>query len=174
MKCCEWLLAHPCIPKIINLIDNRLFGGSFLPSILVTTNSRHPAIISPSLVLNRIELTEIHIFRRGTTLASPMTAQCSSPVVKSIGDEPDVSSERIDTRYTSLSVYPDVRSQLIAAESSSATSNNCLIVLPSTLKRAYLSGKFIIAKVLIKKSTPRMAEVSSWGDTRNVTSNYSS
>jgi len=27
------LLAYPCVPKIINLIDNRLFGGSFLPSI---------------------------------------------------------------------------------------------------------------------------------------------
>jgi len=53
------LLAYLCVPKNINLIDNHLFGGSFLPSILVNTNPRHPATISPSLVLNRTELIEI-------------------------------------------------------------------------------------------------------------------
>jgi len=59
------LLAYPCVPKIINLIDNRLFGGSFLPSILVTTNPRYPATISPSLVLNRVELVEIPCLSAG-------------------------------------------------------------------------------------------------------------
>ena len=61
----EWLLAYPCVPKIINLIDNRPFVSSFLQSILVTTNSRHPATISPSLVLNRTELIEIPYLSAG-------------------------------------------------------------------------------------------------------------
>jgi len=59
------LLAYSFVPKTINLIDNRLFGGSFLPSILVTTNPRHLATISPSLVLNRTELTEITYLSAG-------------------------------------------------------------------------------------------------------------
>jgi len=51
--------------KSLILIDNRLFGCSFLPSILVTTYPRYPATISPSLVLNRIELVEITYLSAG-------------------------------------------------------------------------------------------------------------
>jgi len=47
------------------LIDNHLFVGSFLPSILLTTNPRHPATISPSLELNRTELIEIPYLSAG-------------------------------------------------------------------------------------------------------------
>jgi hypothetical protein len=47
------------------LIDNRLFSGSFLPSLLVTTNPRYAATISPSLVLSPIELVEITYLSAG-------------------------------------------------------------------------------------------------------------
>jgi len=59
------MLAYSCVPEIINLIENHLFGGIFLPSILVTTNPCYPATISPSLVLNRTELIEIPYLSAG-------------------------------------------------------------------------------------------------------------
>jgi hypothetical protein len=93
---------------------------------------------------------------------------CSSPVEKSIGGETDVLSGKIHTWYTSLSVLPDAVLPLILAKCSLVTSYNCLVVSPSTLKKTHLFGKFIIAEVLIKKSTPRIAEVCSCGETRNT------
>jgi hypothetical protein len=57
-----------------------------------------------------------------------MTAQCSSPVIKSIGGETDVLSGRINTCNTSFSVYPDAALPLIVAKSSLVTSNNCLVI----------------------------------------------
>jgi len=39
------LLAYPCIPEIINLIDKRLFGGSLLPVHIDNYEPRYPANI---------------------------------------------------------------------------------------------------------------------------------
>jgi hypothetical protein len=97
-----------------------------------------------------------------------MTAGCSSPVVKSTGGKTDVASGRINIQNTSLSVYPDADLQLVVAESSLVTSYTCLIILSFTLRRAHLYRKFMMAEVLIKKTIPRMAEVSSCGERRNT------
>ena len=86
----------------------------------------------------------------------------------SIGGETDVLSGRIDTWNTSLSVYPDAALPLILAKSFLVTSNNCHVVSSPTLKRAHISGKFMIAELLIKKSTPSMAEVCSYNGTKNM------
>jgi hypothetical protein len=87
-----------------------------------------------------------------------MTTGCSSPGVKSIGEETYVASGRIDILNMSLSVYPDEELPLVVAESLLVTSHKCLIILSFTLKRVHLPGKFMMA-VLIKKSIPRMAEL---------------
>jgi hypothetical protein len=58
-------------------------------------------------------------------------------------------------------VHPVAELLLAVAESLLLTLNECLVVLLSTCKTVHLSSKFIIAEVLIKKSIPRMAEVSS-------------
>jgi len=36
------MLAYPCIPEIINLIDTDLFGGSFLPVNIGNYEPRYP------------------------------------------------------------------------------------------------------------------------------------
>jgi len=36
------MLAYPCIPEIINLIDTGLFGGSFLPVNIGNYERRYP------------------------------------------------------------------------------------------------------------------------------------
>jgi len=60
-------------------------------------------------------------------------------------------SGRIDTCNTSLSVYPDAELPVAVAKSFLVTSSNCLVFSSPTLKGAHLSGKFLIAEVLIKK-----------------------
>ena len=61
------MLAHPCIPEIINLIDKRLFGGSFLPVDIGNYEPRYPATV-PSIVFKGIDLIEISYPSVGTTL----------------------------------------------------------------------------------------------------------
>ena len=60
------MLAHPCIPEIINLIDKRLFGGNFLPVDIDNYELRYPATV-PSIVFNQIDLIEISYRSVGIT-----------------------------------------------------------------------------------------------------------
>jgi len=48
-------------------------------------------------------------------------------------------------------VYPDAELPVAVAKSFLVTSSNCLVFSSPTLKGAHLSGKFLIAEVLIKK-----------------------
>jgi hypothetical protein len=61
------LLAYLCIPEIINLIHERLFGGSFLPVDIGNYEPCCPATVS-SIVFNQIDLIEVSYHSVGTTL----------------------------------------------------------------------------------------------------------
>jgi hypothetical protein len=63
-----------------------------------------------------------------TILASLTTARCSSHVAKPIAGEAHVVRGNIDVCGTSFSMYPDVVLPSVAAVSSLATSNPCLVV----------------------------------------------